>query len=296
MDVLEDIIFELLDSNFNVIDTKKTDSEGKISFDPVPLGTYYIKELDYAGYEKQDLVKVTLSLNEENHVDNVHKDIYNTLKKGSITLTKYAEVPDFKYNFINYKIEVLENIKFNLLDCNKEVIASDVTNEEGKITFSDLSVGTYYLEEVTELNGYLKSDLIEVELKLDDNNKVIDVSKDIVNVLEKGCLKIKKKDSVTNTPLKDAIFKISKGGEEVVTRTTNDAGIIEVYDLMYGTYEIEEIVAPSGYKKDDSIIKVKVDNSINESYIEIENIPNTGITINDIIMYFDSKKRELGIV
>ena len=69
---------------------------------------------------------------------------------------------------------ILQGVKFQLLNQNKEVIFTDLTtDEEGKIIIENLLPGKYYIQEMEQLDGYEKYDkLIEVELKLNEETKV----------------------------------------------------------------------------------------------------------------------------
>lgn len=51
--------------------------------------------------------------------------------------------------------QLLEGVKFRLLDENNEALYTELTtNEEGKIAIKNLAPGLYYLEEMSTVNGY----------------------------------------------------------------------------------------------------------------------------------------------
>lgn len=70
--------------------------------------------------------------------------------------------------------EILESVKFQILDENKEIIFSDLaTNEEGLIEVENLIPGKYYIKETETKEGYIVyDDLIEINLKLNEENTV----------------------------------------------------------------------------------------------------------------------------
>lgn len=69
----------------------------------------------------------------------------------------------------------LEGVKFNLLNSSNDVVNQDlITNENGEIILEYLIPGTYYLQETETLENYnLKEDTIEINLKLNEECKII---------------------------------------------------------------------------------------------------------------------------
>lgn len=78
--------FVIIDCNGTEIACGTTDSCGKLVFDCLPFGTYYIKELVApCGYKKTDATyKVSIGCDSEHACI----DIINEQKKGSITINK----------------------------------------------------------------------------------------------------------------------------------------------------------------------------------------------------------------
>ncbi len=68
----------------------------------------------------------------------------------------------------------LENVEFELLDKNKNVVYSDLkTNKEGKIEINHLIPGKYYLRETRAKEGYeMYQELIELQVNLHEQYKV----------------------------------------------------------------------------------------------------------------------------
>lgn len=66
--------------------------------------------------------------------------------------------------------KMLEGVKFNLLDKNKNILYSElITNEKGETKIENLEPGIYYIEETKTVNGYsLYEELIEVNLKYNE--------------------------------------------------------------------------------------------------------------------------------
>lgn len=96
----------------------------------------------------------------------------------------------------------LENVKFNLLDNNKEILHSELTtNKEGKIIIENLTPGTYYLEETSTVNGYAIYEE-QIKAKVDYNEALtitVTNSKEIIEVEEPEIIE-NEKDVVVKLP------------------------------------------------------------------------------------------------
>ena len=76
---------------------------------------------------------------------NVIKNMINYYVKGTLEITKLVEGTN----------EVLANVKFNILDEERNVVETIVTDENGVATSSKLPYGTYYFKEVEAPEGYI---------------------------------------------------------------------------------------------------------------------------------------------
>lgn len=169
-------------------------------------------------------------------------DIKGLELKGNIKIKKYGEAID------GDKIS-LEGVLFALFDENKNYI-KEVSND-GKFVLDD----NYY----------------EVTLKVNENNRIIDVFLELENKLKRGNLKIKKIDFDTKIPIKDTEFIIMKDEKIIYQGRTNVDGIIELNDLVYGIYKIKEVMPSDGYVLNEMIYEVKIDDENKDIYLEIEN-------------------------
>ena len=111
----------------------------------------------------------------------------NIYEDGSGKKTVYYTQNETKIIILKKDDEgnLLEGVKFNLLDENKEVIYSDLTtNKKGEVLISNLQPGKYYVEETATLNGYeVYGDLIEVVVAYNEAFTVtVTNSKEVVNI------------------------------------------------------------------------------------------------------------------
>lgn len=96
----------------------------------------------------------------------------------------------------------IKNVKFGLYDENKRLLKLSFTNIEGNIIFSELPKGTYYVKEISSLEGYeINSQYRQVILR-ENNYKINDINIEFINYLKRGDLTIKKVDASTGLPIK----------------------------------------------------------------------------------------------
>ncbi len=69
----------------------------------------------------------------------------------------------------------LANVKFNLLDSNKNIIKENLsTDENGEISIKEIMPGRYYIQEIQTLEGYnLYKDLIPVDIKFNEEIEIV---------------------------------------------------------------------------------------------------------------------------
>ena len=192
-------------------------------------------------------------------------DIKGLELKCNIKIKKYGEVID------GDKIS-LEGVIFALFDENKNYIKEATTDKDGKAIFENLKKGKYFIKEVCNDKKFVLDDnYYEVNLKVNENNRIIDIFLELENKLKKGNLKIKKIDFDTKIPIKDTEFIIMKDEKIIYQGKTNVDGMIELNDLVYGIYKIKEVMASNGYLLNEMIYEVKIDDENKDVYIEIEN-------------------------
>ena len=78
--------------------------------------------------------------------------------------------------------EVLENVKFDLLNSDEEKLLEDLTTDkDGKILIENIMPGKYYIKEVECLEGYeLNTEIYEVQIEYGEQKEVVITNKKII--------------------------------------------------------------------------------------------------------------------
>ncbi|MBE5092247.1 MSCRAMM family protein [Bacillus thuringiensis] len=263
--VLKDAKFDVIDKDNNVVATVTTNEKGIAEVKDLPLGDYFVKEINAPeGYIKVDTpVKVTI--NNTNVIELVMKNT-RKVENGQFKLLKKDSESG----------QLLPGAKFDVIDKDGKVVETIVTDDKGEVLSKQLPVGSYTLKEVEAPKGYeLSSSSVSVDVEA---NKVVTV--DVVNkkIPEKvtGQFEIVKVDAEDKTKvLSDAEFEVYKDGKKVDTLRTDKTGKVVSQKLEPGKYTLKETKAPQGYKLLKEEIEVVVEaNKLVE--VQIENAKELG--------------------
>lgn len=252
--------FELAsDKEFkNIVQTGKTDITGRLVFENLELGTYFIREKGSSEfYEINDEVfKVTLS--KENQMETV--EVKNDLIESYIDVKKVdSEDPN----------KTLSNAEFTMYedeDCTKEITTVQ-TNKEGIAHFDNIQFGqTVYIKETAAPRGYeLSDEVIKITIdedwvKGDKDTRIIEVKNDLIT----SYVEIKKVDyydhSKTLPYAGFTMYEDAACTKAIKTVQTDQDGIAHFDNIQFGqTVYFKETSAPTGYKLSNQIVKVTID-------------------------------------
>lgn len=141
-------------------------------------------------------------------------------------------------------------------------------------TIQNLSNGTYTIEEKNAPKGYKK--LTEpITFKVTDANKNVQVK--VYNEARESVVTITKIDKSTEQPLAGAVLVVRKQDGTEVARFTTTTDSYSLLNLENGTYTIEEVSAPAGYKKSDDKITFTIDDNNLTHQITFENYPEVPV-------------------
>ncbi|MDY7521218.1 SpaA isopeptide-forming pilin-related protein [Bacillus thuringiensis] len=259
--VLKDAKFDVIDKYNNVVATVTTNEKGIAEVKDLPLGDYFVKEINAPeGYIKVDTpVKVTID--NTNVIELVMKNT-RKVENGQFKLLKKDSESG----------QLLPGAKFDVIDKDGKVVETIVTDDKGEALSKQLPVGSYTLKEVEAPKGYeLSSSSVSVDVEA---NKVVTV--DVVNkkIPEKvtGQFEIVKVDAEDKTKvLSDAEFEVYKDGKKVAELKTDESGKVMSPKLPLGEYTVKEMKAPAGYKLSNKEWKVTIQNEKEVVKVEAEN-------------------------
>ena len=263
-----------------LVSSKETNKDGKITWDNLPLGNYYIKEtssndslvlnpsiinvlLDYQG---QTVSKVTTSKKTSNRVNMQKIQVFKSGEKDGISgIVKGLQGAEFTFKL---KSEV-DHVGWD----NATTYAIITTDENGRATTPYLPHGEYMVKETKTPKDYITAPDFTISIT-DDYTEYEDIEQiKIININNRpftSQVRLVKVDEETGktVTLNGASFKIrdSQGnyvvqkvaGQKIDTFTTNSKNQVitsfgklgEVtlpLELDAGTYTVEEIKVPDGF-------------------------------------------------
>ena len=214
------------------------------------------------GEERQELVKPsTKTLNAEKYQ---FKILPKTTQLGKIEINKVSANPSFTSGNSNYS---LQGAKFKVTGNGKSLEV--ITDANGfAATSSTLPFGEYTIEEIVAPKGYVLNSTKQ-KVKIDANTPIVNsisvASTNINETPKGGYIKIFKRDSVTNSSaqgnatLKGGVFEVYNSKNELVTTVDCGNATYGVTGLLpLGIYTVKEVKAPSGYKINDTVFTVTI--------------------------------------
>lgn len=270
---IEGVKFNIINERTNeIVDIITTNAEGIAITKPLNIFD------TYTAYEIETNIKYELNTENVENIkvpdnDTITVQITNERKKGQVRIIKV----DKDDNEV-----LLENVKFEILDSNMNVIEELTTNAKGEAISSMLPCidETYYIREKETLETYVLNEEIKT-ITLEENQ-----IKDLVfeNEKIKGYLEITKVDAKDNNiKLENAEFGIYNENNELVqTLKTDENGIATSKLLKFGKYYIKELSTSSVYYflneetfefeivKNDETISVQVENEPVEIEVNVD--------------------------
>ena len=269
--------------------TVETNANGVASFSNIPMGTYVVSEQGSASYWD---VPASGKVNIEGGQTSTYA-VNNVFKTGNITLTKTIETaPVDAYNAEAEKAYHYNDSKAGFAyrlngrsDSGIYVTKYGVTDANGKLTFSNLPVGTYTLQEIKasevpssesckaaatqELTQYVIPASQTVTVTYDSSQHKGNTSNvTFANTLKKWRFagSLKKVDEELKTEgasqgdavLQGAVYGLYDGDKLIATATTDANGSFS-FDGTYvagDLWQVKEISASAGYLQDPTVYSV----------------------------------------
>ncbi|MGM9950302.1 MAG: collagen binding domain-containing protein, partial [Lysinibacillus sp.] len=231
-----------------------TGEDGSVTFSDLAWGTYQVKETNApTGYQKvTEPVEVTIDQEHTGALERI--TVTNKRILGTLTVVKVDA---------DNENAALAGAKFTLYDKETgDVVGKpQITGEDGTVTFSNLAWGTYQVKETNAPTGYQKV-TEPVEVTIDQANTGALERITVTNKRILGTLTVIKVDEDTEKALEGAVFTLynKETGEAVGNpQITGEDGSVTFSDLAWGTYQVKETNAPTGYQKVTEPVEVTID-------------------------------------
>lgn len=286
----------------NIIQTQSVDN-GYFSFGGLPAGDFRIVETAVSNTSQYDLptdAVSELSVAANGVVsfkEGYSRTITNTKNGGTkITILKV----DSKDNQIK-----LKDAEFKIKRFGGGYEKTLQTNSNGELTFDNLPIGTYIIEEIKAPKDY-KQNTIWYTFQVDSDFTI----RGLAGVNGKsGTIKVEntpitldvvlyKKNRADNSPLNGVEFELQKDGVKLGTIISESDGKVNLKDLRPGNYKLYETKTKDGYiLPNDSILDFKVTGDGNFTWLkgEIQIVGPQIVLYNDQyalqILNVDSGKR-----
>lgn len=214
-----------------------TNADGILYLNDIDVGTYYVRELSVPeGYNFSNEVK-SITIESEKTAT---LDWINIIVKGTAKMVKVDAVDGKALPGAKFKITCISGFE-------KDKTWEKVSDENGVVLLENFQYGTYTIEEIATIDGYVIQPE-KLSFIIDENNETINLKMTNDRVI--GNVQLVKIDTETGLPLANADFRIicdegfSKGA--TYDLKSDSDGIIKA-KFEYGKYRILEVKAPTGY-------------------------------------------------
>ena len=266
---LAGVTYRLYDSAGKKVADVTTGADGKAVLADLPQGRYSYQEISAPSGYVVDNTKYQITITAT--ALNITQKRTNTPAKASIEIVKVDA--DHK--------TPLQGAGFRLYDTSGKQVAEGNTDVNGKLTFSNLRLGSYTYKEFKAPNGYVLDDTAYSAV-LNQNGQVLKVTRE--NMPVKGSIEVLKVDAETKQPLAGVVYYLfDADGSKIADGTTDVTGKVTFSGLRLGKYVYQEINTVDGYVLDET----KYDFSLTTANLNIkvtrENAPAKGsITVRKV--------------
>lgn len=237
--------------NGSMIATTGIDSDGHLVNVPdLPNGVYFLKELatnsqyklndkeyDFeVAYHGEDVSHYVIQIGEDGKVE-------NELARGNVRVRKTDTFDSDK---------IMKGITFTLStkEDMSEVISTAMTGDDSIACFNDLELGTYYIQEAKQIDGYATNDHIyKVEVTADGDLLEIACENNPTEII------FSKVDATNNKELPGATITVTEkeSGKLIDQWISTDESHVIRYLVEGKEYIMTEIINPVGYEQAESI-------------------------------------------
>ena len=247
-----------------------TDESGVSTLDKMPLGQYWLKELEAPkGYKLSDeVISITLDLTSKDTM------IYHALIDDGVIHPFITKTDIFTG-------DVVPDCTFEIKDEDGNTLLRSKTDEKGDAyipldLFEDGKTYTYTEIEAPEIYK-LNEEPHEFTAKFDeDGNWAVEKIK-VENVRKESRVELTKLDMVDSTPIPNCKFELkSLETDFKVEGVTDENGIYVFENIPYGKYTYTELEAPEEYLIDTTPHEITIDAEDIKIVVKDERAPETG--------------------
>ena len=219
---LEDAVFEITKTDGSYTKEFTTDKNGEINLEKLEPGSYVVRETKapdgYVADDNQRIVDI--------HGNDYATFVFTNTIKPTLKVSKIdADTGDF-----------LPGAVVRIVNLSGSDVFEKTTDKNGEIFLTGLTEGIYTVQEIKAPEGYLlNSDIHYITAVAGESNELV------IENHRKPSLTVKKYDSLTGEFMAGTSFEVYLDTTLVGTYTTNENGIIELFDLKTGTYTVKEI-------------------------------------------------------
>ncbi|WP_159649479.1 SpaA isopeptide-forming pilin-related protein [Erysipelothrix aquatica] len=307
--------FNLVKSNGTTVANAVSNAQGKMIFDNLDLGTYYLEETEVPNGLVLDKTRHEIKIeyaNQTTPIVVIGKTIENKYQLTDVTFTKEEDTLDsfFPENH-GKKLEGVELGIYARSDVYQgetlvwnagDLVGKRVTNSAGQVTWHNVAQGEYLVQELKTIEGYQLFDgHWDVDVLYDGNNPTVAVTKvgqTITNSAIYGSVELVKSNGTGTARLEGAEFGLYRSSDDKLlgTYTSDEDGRINVDNLRYSTnngYYFKELKAPYGYWINESKIYFDITsqgqtkyliapNALIEVHIEAHKVNEDGLPLEGV--------------
>ena len=259
--------------------TYTTDDSGQILIEDLDWGSYRLTETECAGYEllPRPLSFTVDASNAKGAVEPVKVGgvlgVTNRQKPTTVSLVKTGT----DETGTDTKVPV-DGAEYGLFTEAGDQVATDWTDTDGRIEFTGVLYGKYYVKELTAAKGYT-IDAEEHHFEITRENAGDAQGLRLTDAQKGATLTIIKLDAEGHQRLEGAEFDVKKADGTLVAHiATDDLGEARIRDLAWGDYTVTETRAPKGFVLDTEPKSFTVgrDNADTGIEIRFDNARKTG--------------------
>ena len=228
-----------------------TDEAGQILIEDLDWGSYRLTETECAGYEllPRPLSFTVDASNAKGAVEPVKiggvLGVTNRQKPSTVSIVKTGA----DETGVDTKIPV-DGAQYGLFTEAGDQVATNWTDADGRIEFTGVLYGKYYVKELTAAKGYA-IDAVEHHFEITRENAGEAVGLRLTDAQKGATLTVIKLDAQGHQRLEGAEFDVKKSDGTLVEHiATDDLGEARIRDLAWGDYTVTETRAPKGFMVD----------------------------------------------